>query len=157
ELGQLGTDFNDLARTLEENERLRRRFIADVSHELRTPLAVARAEIEAIEDGVRPLSRESLGSLKHEVDALGKLVEDLYQLSLADVGALAYRKERIDVAEVARETVEAFGERLSERGIKVDADFQSADVFGDGDRLAQAFRNLLENSLRYTDAGGKLR
>src|SRR5690349_11888666 len=70
ELGQLGADFNELARTLEKNEQLRRRFIADVSHELRTPLAVARAEIEAIEDGVRPLTRESLDSLKHEVGAL---------------------------------------------------------------------------------------
>jgi two-component system sensor histidine kinase BaeS len=157
EVGQLGADFNELARTLERNEQLRRRFIADVSHELRTPLAVARAEIEAIEDGVRPLTRESIASLKHEVGALGKLVEDLYQLSLADVGALAYRKERIDVAEVARETVEAFGERLSERHLKVEADLRHADVFGDGDRLAQAFRNLLENSLRYTDAGGRLR
>jgi two-component system sensor histidine kinase BaeS len=157
EVGQLGADFNELARTLEKNEQLRRRFIADVSHELRTPLAVARAEIEAIEDGVRPLTRESIDSLKHEIGALGKLVEDLYQLSLADVGALAYRKERIDVAEVARETVEAFGERLSERRLKVEADLRRADVFGDGDRLAQAFRNLLENSLRYTDAGGRLR
>jgi two-component system sensor histidine kinase BaeS len=58
---------------------------------------------------------------------------------------------------VARETVEAFGERLSERHLKVEADLRHADVFGDGDRLAQAFRNLLENSLRYTEAGGRLR
>jgi len=157
EIGGLGEDFNRLAHALERNEQLRRRFIADVSHELRTPLAIARGEIEAIEDGVRPLSRESLASLKHEVGALGKLVEDLYQLALADVGALAYRKERIDVAEVAREAVDAYGERLRERGLKVDAELAPANVFGDGDRLGQAFRNLLENSLRYTDPGGRLR
>ena len=157
EIGRLGDDFNRLALALERNEQLRRRFIADVSHELRTPLAIARGEIEAIEDGVRPLSRESIGSLKNEVQALGKLVEDLYQLSLADVGALAYRKEPVDVAEVAREAVDAFGERLRERGLKVDAQLAPAKVFGDGDRLAQAFRNLLENSLRYTDPGGTLR
>jgi two-component system, OmpR family, sensor histidine kinase BaeS len=157
EIGRLGDDFNCLALALERNEQLRRRFIADVSHELRTPLAIARGEIEAIEDGVRPLSRESIGSLKNEVQALGKLVEDLYQLSLADVGALAYRKEPVDVAEVAREAVDAFGERLREHGLKVDAQLAPAKVFGDGDRLAQAFRNLLENSLRYTDAGGTLR
>jgi two-component system sensor histidine kinase BaeS len=157
EIGGLGEDFNRLAHALERNEQLRRRFIADVSHELRTPLAIARGEIEAIEDGVRPLTRESIASLKHEVQQLGKLVEDLYQLSLADVGALAYRKEPVDVAEVAREAVDAFGERLRERGLKVDAELAPAKVFGDGDRLAQAFRNLLENSLRYTDAGGTLR
>jgi two-component system sensor histidine kinase BaeS len=157
EIGGLGEDFNRLAHALERNEQLRRRFIADVSHELRTPLAIARGEIEAIEDGVRPLSRESLASLKHEVGALGKLVEDLYQLALADVGALAYRKEPVDVAEVAREALDAFGERLRERGLQVDAELTPAKVFGDGDRLGQAFRNLLENSLRYTDPGGRLR
>jgi two-component system sensor histidine kinase BaeS len=157
EIGGLGEDFNRLAHALERNEQLRRRFIADVSHELRTPLAIARGEIEAIEDGVRPLSRESIASLKHEVEQLGKLVEDLYQLALADVGALAYRKEPVDIAEVAREAVDAFGERLKEHRLELDTDLQPAEVFGDGDRLAQAFRNLLENSLRYTDAGGRLR
>jgi two-component system sensor histidine kinase BaeS len=157
EIGGLGEDFNRLAHALERNEQLRRRFVADVSHELRTPLAIARGELEAIEDGVRPLSRESIASLKHEVDALGKLVEDLYQLALADVGALAYRKEPVDIAEVAREVVDAFGERLKEHRLALDADLQPAKVFGDGDRLGQAFRNLLENSLRYTDAGGRLR
>jgi len=157
EIGRLGADFNHLAHALERNEQLRRRFIADVSHELRTPLAIARGEIEAIEDGVRPLTRESIASLKNEVQSLGKLVEDLYQLALADVGALAYRKEPVDVAEVAREAVDAFGERLKEHRLEVDADLQPAKVFGDGDRLSQAFRNLLENSLRYTDPGGSLR
>src|SRR5262245_39848960 len=157
EIGRLGEDFNRLALALERNEQLRRRFIADVSHELRTPLAVARGEIEAIEDGVRPLTRASVASLKNEIESLGKLVEDLYQLSLADVGALAYRKEAVDVAEVAREAVDAFGERVRARGLKVDADLAPAKVFADGDRLGQAFRNLLENSVRYTDSGGVLR
>jgi len=157
EIGRLGEDFNRLAHALERNEQLRRRFVADVSHELRTPLAIARGELEAIEDGVRPLTRESIASLKNEVDSLGKLVEDLYQLALADVGALAYRKEPLDIAEVARETVDAYGERLRERGLHVDARLAPAKVFGDGDRLGQAFRNLLENSLRYTDRGGQLR
>jgi two-component system sensor histidine kinase BaeS len=157
EIGRLGEDFNRLAHALERNEQLRRRFVADVSHELRTPLAIARGELEAIEDGVRPLTRDSIASLKHEVDALGKLVEDLYQLALADVGALAYRKEPVDVAEVARDAVDAFGERLKEHRLELDTDLHPAKVFGDGDRLAQAFRNLLENSLRYTDPGGRLR
>src|SRR5205814_5569340 len=64
ELGRLAGDFNRLAETLERNETLRRRFMADVSHELRTPLTVLSAELEAMEDGVRPLTRESLASLR---------------------------------------------------------------------------------------------
>src|SRR6266480_3919383 len=147
ELGRLAEDFNRLAQALQRNEQLRRRFMADVSHELRTPLAVVKGELEAIEDGVRPLSRESLASLNHEVAALGKLVDDLYQLALADVGALAYRKEPVEITQLLQEAVDSLGERFNERRLSVEMDLAPARAFADGDRLTQAFRNLLENSL----------
>jgi len=158
ELGRLAEDFNRLAEALQRNEELRRRFMADVSHELRTPIAVLRAGLEALEDGVRPLTRESVASLHGEVAALGKLVEDLYQLALADVGALAYRKEPVEVAEVLEQATEPFAPRFAERGLAMQKQFTPGlKVMADADRLAQAFRNLLENSARYTDAGGKVR
>ena len=158
ELGRLAEDFNRLAEALARNEELRRRFMADVSHELRTPIAVLRAGLEAIEDGVRPLTRESVASLQGEVAALGKLVEDLYQLALSDVGALAYRKEPVEVAEVLEQATEPFVSRFAERGLSVQKQFAPGlKVMADADRLGQAFRNLLENSARYTDAGGKVR
>jgi two-component system sensor histidine kinase BaeS len=158
ELGRLAEDFNRLAQALQRNEDLRRRFMADVSHELRTPIAVLRAGFEAIEDGVRPLTRESLASLQGEVLALGKLVEDLYQLALADVGALSYRKERIEIAELLEQATEPFAGRMGERGLTLEKNFsKDLQVMADADRLSQAFRNLLENSARYTDAGGTVR
>src|SRR5690606_7274231 len=100
ELGPLARGFNHLAATLERNAHLRRTFMADVSHELRTPLAVLRGELEALEDGVRALTPESLKSLHNEVAALSKLVDDVYELSLADVGALAYQKSTVDLGEL---------------------------------------------------------
>jgi two-component system sensor histidine kinase BaeS len=158
ELGRLAGDFNRLAETLERNETLRRRFMADVSHELRTPLAVLSAELEALEDGVRPLTRESLASLRSEVSALGKLVEDLNQLALADVGALAYRKRRVDVVPLLEQALESYRDRFAERRLAVETALErDAIVFGDADRLLQMFRNLLENSARYTDVGGRVR
>jgi two-component system sensor histidine kinase BaeS len=158
ELGRLAEDFNRLAEALQKNEDLRRRFMADVSHELRTPIAVLRAGLEAIEDGVRPLTRESVASLQGEVAALGKLVEDLYQLALSDVGALNYRKEPVDVAEVLEQAVEPFAARLAERSLGLEKNFSRGfKIVADADRLAQSFRNLLENSARYTDAGGTVR
>lgn len=158
ELGRLGEDFNRLAQALERNETLRRRFMADVSHELRTPLAVLSGELEALEDGVRPLTRESLASLRSEIGALGKLVDDLNQLALADSGALAYRKQTIDVVPLLAQTLESHRERLAERGLALEASWNGeAPVFGDADRLRQMFRNLLENSARYTDRGGRVR
>ena len=158
ELGRLAEDFNRLAEALQKNEALRRRFMADVSHELRTPIAVLRAGLEAIEDGVRPLTRESVAALQGEVAALGKLVEDLYQLALSDVGALSYRKERSDIAELLEQAVEPFAGRLAERDLSIEKKLEGElKVMADGDRLGQAFRNLLENSARYTDAGGTVR
>ncbi len=159
EVGQLARDFNRLAHTLERNEQMRRAFMADVSHELRTPLSVLRGELEALEDGVRRLDGESLHSLQTEVAMLGQLVDDLYELSLADVGALTYRKSALDVAEQLRIAVAMFRERLAER--RIDLELQLPErplpVFADAGRLQQLFGNLLENSLRYTHAGGRLR
>jgi two-component system sensor histidine kinase BaeS len=159
ELGRLAGDFNKLAETLERNETLRRRFMADVSHELRTPLAVLSGELEALEDGVRPLNKNSLVSLRSEVSALSKLVNDLNQLALADVGALAYRKENVDVVPLVEQAVESYRERLAARGLELESAWngEAVPVYGDTDRLLQMFRNLLENSARYTDSGGRVR
>ena len=158
ELGRLAEDFNRLAQALERNEQLRRRFMADVSHELRTPLAVLSGELEALEDGVRPLTRESLASLRSEVSALGKLVDDVNQLALADSGALAYRKETVDLVPLLAQALDSHRERLAERSLAVETAWNgAAPVFGDADRLRQMFRNLLENSARYTDRGGRVR
>src|SRR5215470_13145222 len=105
ELAQLGRDFNTLAETLAATQAARRRWIADIAHELRTPLAVLRAEIESLQDGVRPLNQDNVASLAHETARLGRLVEDLQTLSLSDVGALTYHREPVDLAEVLRDTV----------------------------------------------------
>jgi two-component system sensor histidine kinase BaeS len=158
EIGLLAEDFNRLARTLEKNERIRRAFMADVSHELRTPLAVLRGELEAMQDGVRPLTRAAIHSLQAEVATLGKLVDDLYELSLADVGGLAYRKADTDVVSVLAATVAAYRERLAARGIGLETGLpeRSAIVCADPDRLRQLFGNLMENTLRYTDSGGRV-
>lgn len=158
EVGQLARDFNHLALALENTERQRRDFMADVSHELRTPLSVLRGELEALEDGVRQMSPESVRSLLGEVATLSKLVDDLYQLSLADVGALAYRKVEMDLGSLLRDTAQVFGERCQEHGLALQLQIPASPLplHADPMRLQQLFNNLLENAVRYTDAGGVL-
>jgi len=157
ELGKLAQDFNQLASTLERNQQMRRDFMADISHELRTPLAVLRGELEAIQDGVRKFTPESVSSLQAEVGTLTKLVDDLHQLSMSDEGALAYQKAPVDIVSLLEMAGGAFRERFAGRGLALNLSLpESATVFGDRDRLLQLFNNLLENSLRYTDAGGQL-
>lgn len=159
ELGQLARDFNTLARTLESNEQLRRRWVADISHELRTPLAVLRGEIEAVQDGVRLLSAHTLDTLHGEVLRLERLVGDLYELSLSDINALQYRKADIDLADVLRQSIDAHRAEFTEKGLAMETPDMPPELpmHGDPERLSQLFSNLLKNTLRYTDRGGRLR
>lgn len=157
ELGRLAQDFNQLASTLEKNQQMRRAYMADISHELRTPLAILHGELEALQDGVRQFTPESLTSLQMEVATLTKLVTDLHQLSLSDEGALAYQKQSLDIITLLEVVAGIFRMRFSERGVSLRLELpEQARVFGDSDRLMQLFNNLLENSLRYTDPGGEL-
>ena len=160
ELGQLARDFDALAVTLGEDSRARKRWVADTSHELRTPITILRAELEAILDGVRPADAAALRSLHTEIIRLGKLVDDLSELARADRGELTIIRAPLSPVGILSESLALFGNRLEQRGIRVELDLQaaqSARILGDRVRLGQIFTNLLENSARYTDANGTLR
>lgn len=116
ELGRLAQDFNQLASTTERNQQMRRDLMADISHELRTPLAVLRGELEAIQDGVRKFTPDSITSLQAEVATLTKLVDDLHQLSMSDEGATAYQKTAVDIITLLEVAAGAFRERFASRG-----------------------------------------
>ena len=160
ELGRLTREFNRLAETLKGAEEARRGFLADVSHELRTPISILRVELEALQDGVRQPTPGALQSLQAEVSALGALVDDLYNLAVADLGPGAYDFADVDVAALAGSAADAFAERLAARGLAIDTGgIPDEPVLARGDArwLGQVLRNLLENSLRYTNEGGRVR
>ena len=161
ELGQLSENFNSLANTLKENEQARRRWIADISHELRTPLAILKGEIEAIQDGIRSSGPEAIASLHSEVEHLNHLINDLYELSMSDIGALNYQKCNLNPVEVLEATVDSFRGDFESSGINLqllcsDVLKSSCTLFADGARLKQLFSNLLKNTLRYTNSPGRL-
>ena len=159
EIATLGQRVNTLAHTLEANEAARRRWIADISHELRTPLTVVRGELEALEDGVRPFNAAALGSLHNEIQGLGKLVNDLHELSLSDLGALSYRKEPLDLSDVLNQVTATFNTRMQSHQLTLHQDAEilpRLPVYGDDKRLQQLFNNLMENAIRYTDPGGRI-
>jgi two-component system sensor histidine kinase BaeS len=160
ELGQLGNDLNQLAQTLEKNRQSRRRWIADISHELRTPLAILRGELDALEDGIRPLTPKAIKSLSAEIAHLNKLVDDLFQLSLSDLGALTYQKSNIALIEILDDVVKTFTARLEQHSLglewKCPDNLDAIIIQGDKERLRQLFTNILENSLRYTDPQGSI-
>jgi two-component system sensor histidine kinase BaeS len=159
ELGQLSNNFNQLAKTLRANESSRKQWVSDISHELRTPIAVLKGQIEAMIDGIRPSDRDSLQQLNNNINQLGNLVNDLYQLSLSDQGSLNYKKENVQLAAVITQTINDFDIEFQNKEIAIKLDSSAAVndlVFADTYRLQQLFANLLTNTLRYTDASGEL-
>lgn len=159
EVGQLARDFNHLAHTLARNETLRRDFMADVSHELRTPLAVLRGELEALEDGIRPLDAAAVRSLQGEVRQISDLVDDLYELALSDAGAMSHKLEPVDLRGLLQRLADSHRRRLEAEGLALTLQLPDTPMaaLADEVRLQQLFDNLLENCRRYTDAPGEVR
>jgi two-component system sensor histidine kinase BaeS len=159
ELGELARHFNTLARHLAGAETARRQWVADTSHELRTPLAVLRAQLEALQDGVRSATPDTLDVMLRQVLALNKLIDELYALARADVGALDVKLVHLDLWRLAREQAAAVDARLHAAGLAFDAGPAPSRsvVPADPDRMRQVLDNLFENSLRYTAAGGRVR
>ncbi len=159
ELGQLARDFNAMALTLEKNEKARRQWVADISHELRTPLAVLRGEIEALLEGIRNTTPEAIRSLHTEALRLHRLIDDLYQLALSDLGTLTYRKEDLDLVKLLKDSIEPYHAEFARKGLTLTVNILQGvevTVFADRERLHQLFANLLENSLKFTESAGKL-
>ena len=153
EFGALQRDFNYLAKTLEAAQHSRNQWVADISHELRTPLTVLNGSIEAMSDGIRPMNAENLQKLQQEVSVLQRLIEDLYQLSLSDVGALQYSMEKLDWSALVTQVVASMQDKARHKGLVLHTEI-AADVWihGDRNRLTQLLSNVLKNSIDYTDA-----
>jgi len=159
ELGVLARDFNELAITLEQNESSRKRWLADISHELRTPLAILSGEIEAMLDGVRPVSKQGIESMHEEVAHLSQLVNDLYELTKADIGGLSYRKSEIDLSELVQTKLNAYQHIFKEHKLSVNFDKPASAItlWADSTRINQLLDNLLTNAYRYTNEGGQIK
>ena len=158
EFADLANDFNQLAKTLEKNEIQRKQWLVDISHELRTPIAVLQSEIEAIIDGIRKPTEERILSLDHDVLALGKLVDDLYQLSLSDSQEVHVELCAVNLHDVLSTVVRSAEALLQKKQIEIalQADGLEAWIEGDEKSLYQLFSNLLENSSRYTNEQGRV-
>lgn len=158
ELAEMVNDFNHMTDALEQLERERKATAAAVSHELRTPLAVLRARLHAVCDGVIAADEAEFRVLLDQVEHLGRLVDDLHMLSMADAGGLSLLNQRVDLAALVRDTLEGYTSRLAEHGIVPDLDIgaERAWVHADPDRMRQVVSNLTENVLRYAREGGWL-
>jgi signal transduction histidine kinase len=157
EVGELARAFNAMAAELAEVDRQRRDLVANVSHELRTPITALKAKLENVADGVEPADPETLRTMLAQVERLGRLVEQLLDLSRLEHQAEPFDRRPFDVGEVleqaAREARLHAPEGLDLRVVSGDGVVAS----GDPERVHQVVTNLVDNAVRHSPVPGAVR
>lgn len=158
EIADLATSFNRMAERLDAADRSRRQLLADVAHELRHPLANMQGRMDLILDGKVELDVAELLPLQDEIARLKRLVGDLRDLSLAEVGGLALHKRPVELSELLRAIALHLEAVAEERSVQlvVGLPDQLPLVEGDPDRLKQVFINLLTNAMQYVGSGDRV-
>ena len=159
ELGRLAEAFNDLLGRLEGALRTQRAFMADASHELRTPLSVARTATDVTLSQERPAEeyRDAPVIVARQVHRLERMVEDMFTLARADVGALRTEPTDFYFDELVAECVGEAMVLARERQIDIRChDPQDVGFRGDERLLRQMLLNLLHNAVRHTPVGGHI-
>jgi len=158
EVGQLAHAFNQMAESLARTEEARRQLVADVAHELRTPLAVVQGTMQAMREGVLPRDDPTIDAVREEVDTLVRLVADLRDLSLGDVGQFPLQRRALDLTPVIEQTSAAFAAEAVAHQLTLTVDLAPGlpRLEGDEDRLRQALRNLIANAMHHTPPKGEV-
>ncbi len=143
---------------LELADKRRRNLTADVAHELRTPLHIIQGNLEGVLDGVYEPTTEHLAATLAETKALGRLIEDLRVLSLAEAGELPMTREAVDLGELLADVATSFSGQAEADGVELTVEPPPAAlrVTGDPGRLDQVLSNLVANALRHTPRGGSV-
>ncbi|APC42804.1 sensor histidine kinase [Clostridium estertheticum] len=161
EIGELAQTFNFMADSVEKNEKNRREFISNVSHEIRSPITSIKGFIGGILDGVIPEEKEKyyLSIAYEEIQRLTRLVNDLLDMSAIEAGEFSLKIIKVDINEIIRLTVIKNETKIKEKRACVDVCFEEDNLFvaGDQDRLVQVITNLLDNSIKYVNEGGKIK
>ena len=156
ELATVGAAFDDMAAGLQAQEAARRNLFADIAHELRTPVTVIEGNLQAMLDGVYDRSDETLRSTLDRAEGLHRLVEDIRDLSLADVGKLDLSVERVALGRVLEDAASGMQSQAQAKGLSLESTASPAEALADEARLRQVLANLLDNAVRHTPSGGSI-
>lgn len=155
ELKELALNINSMSSALHDADVWRKQLIADIAHELRTPLTLIQGTLEAMVDGMYPLSMENATTLFEETKHLSRLVEDLRELSSLEKGEPRFENSPIDLPETVQSVADSFLAALTAKQIRWELSV-SAKLplwFGDQGRLIQVLQNLFSNAVKYCPEG----
>ena len=153
ELGELTANFNRMAGVLEQTEARRVELIGTVAHELRTPLSGLKGYAEGMLDGVFSVPHAA-AAIGREVVRLERLLGDLQHLSAVEAGAIAVRREPVQLEALTREVCTQLEPHFAKKRLELRCQTEPVTVLGDADRIEQVLHNLLSNALRHTAIGG---
>lgn len=151
--------FFDDQTSLARLDRARKEFLSNVSHELRTPLSSIKLMLETVLEAPEEEARDLfVPQALAQVDRLNALVGQLLEQARAESGQLQLALRDVDLEEVARPIVASFEQHASNKGVELElAALRPVRVEADPDRLSQVFVNLIDNALRHTTGGGRIR
>ncbi|MFW1837266.1 two-component sensor histidine kinase AdeS [Acinetobacter gyllenbergii] len=153
EIAELMHHFNDMAQQLESSVKNAQVWNAAIAHELRTPITILQGRLQGILDGVFKPDEALFKSLLNQVEGLSHLVEDLRTLSLVENQQLRLNYEKIDFKLHAEKVLKLFEDRLVKAQIIPVLDVRAALISCDRRRLEQVLIALIENAIRYANAG----
>lgn len=158
EVGQLAVAFNRMSGELEDLERLRRDLVANVSHELRTPISALRALLENLLDGVERPDPETLQVMLAQTERLGRLVDQLLELSRLESGDVPMVRERFALPPLVARVLSEIDVMRGRRDVELAQDLPKdlPPVYADAERVHQVLFNLLDNAVRFTPPGGRV-
>lgn len=161
EATQLAVSFNNMADQLRDLEATRRDFVSNVSHELRSPLTSMRGFLEAMQDGTIPRSEydKYIDVVLSETRRMTTMVNDLLDLARIESGRTALKLEIFDINELIRRTLITFEARIYDQRMEVEVKFAQEQYFVEADsaQISQVLRNIIDNAIKYSPAGGRLR
>ncbi len=160
EIGELATNFNAMATSLENLENMRSSFVANVSHELRTPMTTISGFIEGILDGTISKDEQDkyLKIALNETKRLSRLVNDLLSISKMEDGEFQLNKTAFNINELVAQTLFKFETNINDKNIEVELNLNDdvSDVFADSDAVTQVVTNLLHNAVKFTPEDGNI-
>lgn len=154
EIRELAVAFDQMADSVEEQDRIRRNLVADVAHELRTPIAILQAGHEAVLDGLTDPTSVHIASLRDEVLRLARMVDDLQRLASAEAAALQLTLVPRDLAVIVAAAAHRLADSFDSAGIELVRRLDQAVVLCDPLRMNEIATNLLTNAMKFTPAGG---
>ncbi|AGF57535.1 signal transduction histidine kinase [Clostridium saccharoperbutylacetonicum] len=157
EIRNLTESINSLGEKLNNQDLLRKRLVSDISHEIRTPLNVLQNNLEAMIDGIVPITTDKLNNLNDEVIRFGKLLNNLNSLKQVESDEIILKLGLVNINELLSSVIEDFSIAAAEKNVKLfinedeDRDFV---VLGDYDKLKQVFINLISNGIKFNKVDG---